>query len=593
MNRTIRYAAAALLAVTLSSVASAARAQQAAPWTARSDEHAQVVLEVMARFSPEGAGRLGIEGLDEEIFDLREGFVDRQMTAAREVKAELELRLAAETEPKVRQDLEILIESVDDQIRGTELFMERQIPYFDLHQTVFQGLRALLDDRVAPERRAAALVRLRKYAGLEEGYDPIVELAIAFVRERMDVPGLIAPYGGEIEKNLANAPRFVEGIPALFEKYGIEGYEEPMAALEAQLGEWEAFVRGEILPRARDDFRLPPELYAFQLEQVGVDIPVEELVSRAKVAFREIQNEMQALAPLVAAEKGIDAADYRDVILALKKDQLVGEAILPFYERRIEELEAIIEREGVVSLPDRPMRIRLASEAESAAVPAPNMSPPRLIGNTGEMGEFVLPLRIPGEGGETVGFDDFTYDAAGWTLTVHEGRPGHELQFSSVIENGVSVARAIFAFNSVNVEGWALYAEAEMRPYLPLDGQLISLQHRLMRAARAFLDPGLQRGEITQEEAMRVLREDVVLSEAMAMQEVERYTFWSPGQATSYFYGYLRLMELRTDVERALGERFDRKAYHDFVLAQGLLPPALLRKAVMEEFVPAQTIAAN
>jgi uncharacterized protein (DUF885 family) len=235
------------------------------------------------------------------------------------------------------------------------------------------------------------------------------------------------------------------------------------------------------------------------------------------------------------------------------------------------------------------MRIQLASEAESAAVPAPNLRPPRLIGNTGEIGTFVLPLRIPGKGGEgKLGFDDFTYAAASWTLTAHEGRPGHELQFASVVERGVSLARALFAFNSTNVEGWGLYAEAELQPYEPLEGQLIALQNRLLRAARAFLDPGLQTGVITREQALRVLRQDVCLSEAMAQQEVDRYTFLAPGQAPSYFVGYSRMLETRAAAERALGEHFDRKAFNDFVLGQGLLPPALLRRAVMEEFVPAQ-----
>jgi len=108
------------------------------------------------------------------------------------------------------------------------------------------------------------------------------------------------------------------------------------------------------------------------------------------------------------------------------------------------------------------------------------------------MGEFVLPLRVPTVGkdgtSEVKGFDDFTFDAASWTLTVHEGRPGHELQFAAIIEKGVSTARALFAANSVNIEGWALYAEAETKPYEPLDGQLIALQHRLLRATRAFLE---------------------------------------------------------------------------------------------------------
>jgi hypothetical protein len=273
------------------------------------------------------------------------------------------------------------------------------------------------------------------------------------------------------------------------------------------------------------------------------------------------------------------------VIRQLKQKQLVGEQILPHYLARMAEIEEIVRREDLVTIPDRKATIRLASEAESAASPAPHMSPPRLVGNTGEQGEFVLPLRAPDAEGNLQGFDDFTFDAASWTLTAHEARPGHEMQFASMVETGVSIARAVFAFNSTNVEGWALYTESFMKPHMPAEGQLISLQHRLLRAARAFLDPELQSGNVTPEEAMRVLTEDVVLSEPMARQEVERYTFRAPGQACSYFHGNSRMIALRGELQKALGSGFDIKRFHDFVLAQGLLPPSLLRKAVLEEFV--------
>jgi len=304
----------------------------------------------------------------------------------------------------------------------------------------------------------------------------------------------------------------------------------------------------------------------------------------------EIRNEMKALAPLVAKEKGFPSSDYHDVIRELKKQQIVGDAILPHYEARLKAIEEIIRREKIVTLPAREARIRLSSEAESAQQPAPNMRPPRLVGNTGEMGTFMLPLRVPttnpdGTPGPPKGYDDFTFDAASWTLTAHEARPGHELQFAALVEKGVSLARAVFAFNSVNVEGWALYAEAEIKPALPLEGQLIGLQHRLLRAARAFLDPDLQAGAIEPEQAVRLLMDEVVVSEPMARQEVERYTFRAPGQATSYYYGYLRLMELKARVELALGKRFDRQRYHDFILSQGLLPPDLLAKAILADFV--------
>jgi len=69
---------------------------------------------------------------------------------------------------------------------------------------------------------------------------------------------------------------------------------------------------------------------------------------------------------------------------------------------------------------------------------------------------------------------------------------------------------------------------------------------------------------------------------------VERFTFRAPGQANSYFYGYTKLLALRQEAEAALGAKFDQKKFHDFILAQGLLPPDLMRKAVVETFIPSQ-----
>jgi uncharacterized protein (DUF885 family) len=108
-----------------------------------------------------------------------------------------------------------------------------------------------------------------------------------------------------------------------------------------------------------------------------------------------------------------------------------------------------------------------------------------------------------------------------------------------------------------------------------------------------MLDPGLQSGKVTQEAAYRILREDVVLSEPMARQEVDRYTFLSPAQAVSYFVGYARLLEIRAGAQLALGAHFDRMKFNDFVLSQGLVPPRLLAKAVAEEFVPREQAAAT
>jgi uncharacterized protein (DUF885 family) len=261
--------------------------------------------------------------------------------------------------------------------------------------------------------------------------------------------------------------------------------------------------------------------------------------------------------------------------------------LLDHYQGVLKQIEDIIVRERIISLPERDAGIRIATAAETAAQPAPHLDVPRLIGNTGEFPDFVIPLLEQYADGSWQQTDD-TYEAGAWTLTAHEARPGHEMQFSSMIEAGVSITRVIFAFNSVNVEGWGLYAEAIAKPYMPLDGQLISLQYRLMRAARMFLDPMLNLGLISPKEAKSLIMEDIVIGEGWAQNEIERYTYRMPGQATAYYFGYTKLQALRTQTELALRDDFDQQFFHDFILAQGMLPPDLMNKAVMEDFVPTQ-----
>jgi uncharacterized protein (DUF885 family) len=555
-----------------------------AAWVTESNANAKVLLDVMARLSPESAGRIGVEGFDDAISDRSPGFEDRAIAANREAAEKLRAIAASATEPHVRQDLTIMIRAAEDAATENELEKRLTVPFVNVSLSVFGGIRALLDDQVPASRRPAALVRLGKYVGTAPGTTPLATLAEQLTRSRMATAGLLMPSKAELERALADSGSYVEGIESLFKKYGVSGYEEPLAKFKSQVAAYDTFLRSEVLPRARTDFREPPELYAFGLRRFGVDAPPNQLAASAHQAFDQIQGQMRDLAPKVAAAHGWSKTDYRDVIRELKKDQLLGDAILPHYVSRLSQIEAIIKRERLLTLPSRPARIRLATPAETAATPAPNMRPPRLVGNTGEQGEFVLPLNVPSTDGKALATDDFTFTAASWTLTAHEARPGHELQFAGMLEAGVSTARALFSFNSANVEGWGLYAEWVMQPYEPPDGQLIALQHRLLRAARAFLDPELQAGKLTPDQAKAVLMNDVVLSEGMARQEVDRYTFRAPGQATSYFYGFTQLLALRTDLQKALGAKFDQLAFHDFVLSQGLLPPALMREAVLDHF---------
>ena len=565
-------------------------------WIARSDADSKILLDEIVRFSPESASQLGVAGYDDKVADLKPGVDERSRAALVAAKAKLQAVLATEKDVNVRQDLQILVRAADEQIEGIDLNRKYLLPYNDIGELIFSGEFGLLKDDVAPARRASALKRLQCYVGKTPGCTPITELARAQTTARLGDKALLGPYKGEVEQKLANTPRYVDGIRQLFAKYKLDDADGKAAlnALDAQLKAYDNWVRSTVLPRARTDFRLPEPLYAYNLKQVGIDIPPQQLIQQAQLEFVELRGMLQVLAPTVAKAEGIDATDYRGVLKALKKQQLGKDQVVPWYHEVLGRIQQIIRREHIVTLPQRKMQMRLASEAEAAQVPAPHMDPPPFVNNHGEQGTFVLTMGNPGtstdgkSGDRSQAYDDFTFKAAAWTLTAHEGRPGHELQFAAMVERGVSLARSLFAFNSVNVEGWALYAESEMLPYEPPAGQFIALQNRLMRAARAWLDPMLNLGLISPERAHDVLVHDVGLSEALARQEINRYTFDSPGQATAYFYGYMRLQQLRLQTEQTLGPAFDRMAFNDFVIDQGLLPPDQLAEAVRTQFVPAR-----
>ena len=563
-------------------------------WVATSNNYTKMLLEVEMKHSPESGSGEGLTEFDTKIGQPTFADEDQQRHENEQILVKLKSAAAEKQQLEVAQDLQILIRRMELNFREEDYRRAHVVPFLNASGAAYGGLHILLDDQTATKRRPATVVRIREYAGLGNGYKPITEIFKQRVLEQMAKPNMTYPARNQIETELGRNSHYMEDVARLCQKYELKGWQEPLELLKKQLADYDAWTRTNVLPKARTDFRLPPEQYALNLEDFGIDIPPDQLTAMAHKAFTETQAEMQAVAVKIAKERNLPSSDYRDVIRELKKKQLIGDAILPFYENRLKEIEAIIRDKQLVTLPERPAKIRIASAAETVQQPAPHMQPPPFLHNTGQKGVFVLPLNIPAALGEKADqYDDFAYDAASWTLTAHEARPGHELQFDSMLEHGISIARVNYAFNSTNVEGWGLYSEYITKPYMPLDGQLISLQLMLLRAARAFLDPELQSGKVQPDEAYRVLEKEVCLSHAFAEEEVERFTYRSPGQANSYFYGYTKLLALRADTEKALHGKLNVKAFHDFILAQGLLPPDLMRQAVMEQFVPSQMAGAE
>ena len=576
----IALPAAPLLAQTV------AEAPATPAWVETSNAYTQRVIAMQAEFFPTDASSAGYEQYDGLVNDMSLDRDARYIAAARALIDEFVAAKSRETNPFVQQDLQILIDSLKMDIEGIQLGNRYTLEFVQVPQALFGNVGQLLSDQTAEGRRGKALELLERYTGIWPETEPMTELAKArFEASRGE--DKIGPYRVEVEESISKIPTFVAGVRDLFEKYQIEGAQEALDAMEVQLTDYGEWTRATVLPASRDTARLPEDLYALNLKRVGIEQDPRELMSEARRGFYELRAQMEALAPQIAEKYGWQETDMTSVMARLKQMTVPDDEIEDFYRDVNRKLEAEIRQHDIVSLPDSELQMRVASQAESAAQPAPHMRPPRLIGNTGEQGTFVLTVGNPTAGPEDR-YDDFNFPAASWTLSAHEARPGHEMQFAALVEQGVSLARMLYAFNSVNVEGWALYAEAEMLPHEPIEGQFVALQFRLLRAARAFLDPSLNLGLMTRKEAERVLREEALFSPGMTKQELDRYQFRMPGQAGSYYYGYRKLIDLRIETELALGDRFNEEAFNDFLLSQGIIPLELIAKAVREDFIPSQ-----
>jgi len=552
-----------------------------ADWIETSNRYARRAMAVERRIVPEYLSHFGDPEADPEVFQLPAGRAEQEIAAYRELIVGLRQALNAERHPQVRLDLELLIEYCEREMAHRRLEDQLLVPYFNLPQAIFQGLQPLLSHRIDPDRRRAMPTRLRRYAGCERGYSPVAEQYAAMLRSRLDRADLLFPPRQAVARDLETTEVFLAAIREGLTSAGIGGCDEAYGRLCNQLADSDAFVREQVLPRARADFRLPSELYASHLKRNGVEMPIDELVGRAWVEFHTTRRQMQLLARRLDRKSATArAGDYRETVRRLATAP-APECIVALFRRRVRELRAAIERHGILTLPELDVRVVSASHAESLTLPFVHVVLPAFLApQRPEAIDVVVPAEVPAQGA-TAWLAEFSSAAGSWYLATHE--LAHAIQFAVLAGGDLPVVRLTY-YTMSEAEGWTVYLEKEVLAHLPPAAQMLTLRGHLLRCARTIFEPQLHQGRMKPEQVIRMLRDDLVFADAAARQELKRYLLL-PGQAASYLYGHFRHTEIRAETELALGPHFNRRDYHDFILRQGLIPLTLLRRQVDEQLV--------
>ncbi|QAU24609.1 DUF885 family protein [Dyella sp. M7H15-1] len=201
--------------------------------------------------------------------------------------------------------------------------------------------------------------------------------------------------------------------------------------------------------------------------------------------------------------------------------------------------------------------------------------------------DSIAPYYTSGRGGPDVYLVN-TYDLPSRplynmpALTLHESYPGHALQLELAEEEHDQPAFRRNGYISAYGEGWGLYSEYlgnEMGIYKTPYQHFGYLTYQMWRACRLVVDTGIHHLGWTRQQSIDFMSQNTALSDREIANEVDRYISW-PGQALSYELGYLKMLDLRAKAEKALGSKFDIRAFHDTILQIGSVPLPVLEQRI-------------
>ena len=335
----------------------------------------------------------------------------------------------------------------------------------------------------------------------------------------------------------------------------------------------EAYLRNTYLPAARD------------ADHVGVwATPAGSEYYRNRIKYYTTIDNMNAVAihnvgleevKRIRAEmektlEGINFLGTLDQFLSFIRNDprfyfKTSDELLAAYEKTARAIEPQLPK-LFGKLPKQSFGIRAIPAASAPSSTTAYYQPPSMDGS--RKGNFYVNLYKP----ETRP----TWEVE--ALTAHESGPGHHLQIALQYEiTGLPDFRRNASYNAY-VEGWALYSEKlgyELGLYQDDFSKFGQLNYDMWRAVRLVVDTGMHELHWTRDQAIYYFRQNTGKNELDITNEIDRYIAW-PGQALAYKLGQLKIQALRAEAEKALGDRFDIRAFHDQILGTGPLPLSVM-----------------
>jgi len=323
-----------------------------------------------------------------------------------------------------------------------------------------------------------------------------------------------------------------------------------------------------LLPKTKAEWALGKEKFDKWLKLRRLDMTADQIYELGTKYLKELKQERDRLAEKIA--HGKSAKEVMEMIEG-KAPKIFEEALKATKEAMERAKEFIIKNDLATVYPDDKLHVEETPAFMAPLLPFAALIMPAKFDKRQE-GIYVVtrPKDIKNLGRH------LNYAGIPGTA-VHEGFPGHFLQ--GAMSNRGSLVR-LFSQGTETIEGWAHYCEEMMTEHgfiKDLESQFKKVNDGIWRAARIIVDVKLSRGEMTFDDAVNMLMKEASMSKEAAVAEIRRYTL-TPGYPLSYLLGKHLILQLRADLKKRMGKKFNEKFFHDTITTNGMLPIALLKE---------------